>query len=1478
MGDLSDMNDSACAIPAVVTHPAEDLKVFRWTEPRGIMLRCRHNEYERKHLLKLGSFKLGRSVVPLDDRFDSEDDKQIFLKTPIVADLNFIYGKPFPSPVKKSSRKRSCAQQDVMAISSFHATPEAKKLLGNSPDAFTSCGFEIRWSSEGLQTFLHVYLKESYTYSYDNYHTADVIRKVVRYAYNRCANIVLSNLFPDIAKNLNLHPNYWSVGILVGSRENFEIFFGMLRDGRRDPPSYKLNLQELNSRLLPFQRDAVNFMIDRELHPNVQIGRLMSSVKLPIDLTSLYYFPYLGLFVRDLHMSPCAQDIRGGILADEMGLGKTVELLSLILSHTPENTPQQYAQHNGTMEGTSSSYCDGSVDCEVRACIEYIVSTIVAAEESEDLGPPKKRFCDSSAVKARSTVAGCSKSQSSSAQGVSCEICTVEFQKTVVHWSSKLDALPIRFVCPVCIADRGMTFEISATLIVVPEALLHQWFEEIRRHCKKDVVVDVYYGVGVEGYKHPAYLNSCDIVLCTYETFQKEIYYNPSSLRSWKTQFSTAGRTQNFPSPLLAVNFWRICLDESQLVASKVKAAAKMCSLLKSRYRWCVTGTPMSNSVNDLYGLMNFLGAFPYSVDAIWAHYFFYPWITKSKSSLLATLMRQIMWRNTKKDVESQLENVTRKSNLVELSFSPIEERLYFARIEESRVKMGQILYCHCSDYPRHTQLSKLPSDLVNAIFSVINDVRASILAGESHKQKKDLNCISDFRIFSPKLIIRKLFEDAKLLVVQRHRDLVLNRNALAGLYMLVEDHLGAFTWYEKSIKVHYDQLELNEQFGLGKLEDSVVLSDTKVEAPIDDAEVEDEEFADKVEDKEFTDEDVAKPIKPLSIDALQILHIASNMKELCNGVMEAKKYYEESGIEDIARERRRHYVRAEVAACVQAAKKYHHLEKSWNGRDWRFNRNRMSYVIMLDGLSDPLDFDEFKEMIPIKNLGPLKKPVTEANAFDYLLVLDEELKDLRRSYHAYCKSVNSLMEPFNLQRIVDDGDVLLDTLVPPRTHEDRFKKLIFCKHTPHPHFSYLGIGDGLIVPDGYFPEPDREKCCVCDLTECMEALQKAPINSKFMFKDKFSYEIFLMRLYRVSLLDVKNVVLPLHMQLLEWLNLGEKMVSAGRELMTAVQEWVNREREIISSCSRFEFGMKVSLPFSPRPVILSRDNLDVAITAFTDAEKHSVELVSGALSSLRYLNTLLQESQSGVVVRDCPCCYVPLDGVWVVFPCAHTVCSTCFRKLKIVVSSSEDKHLRCVTCRRPCPIDGTMYVVNKKDDLIPNIRLTVKFEHIIRLLKKLITEDPSNKILVFTSIAIVIPPFAALLKLLKLPFAVLDRGSRSKILHRFRHDDNLKILLMPLRMGANGLNLTEANHVVFMEPITETSVLSQAIGRIDRIGQRRTVTVHNFVVRGSIEEEIYKIVNNGEEQSRWTLATLCQVFEIPPLPFAEERAEPDEP
>ncbi|KAK6059272.1 hypothetical protein COOONC_03101 [Cooperia oncophora] len=419
--------------------------VLQLTELRRNVLGCRHNDYVRKQLLYLGTVELGSCHAPFDDDACLGEDRQIFIKTPLMDNWNYIYCRA-SLKMERKQRKRTDAHKKVVPMVSYRPTPEALGIFYHSPDAITSCGFEMRWSLER-----------------------------------------------SVDSSLVMHPSYWASFARQRSRENFEIFFGKLRDARQNPPSYKLNV-----------------------------------TKLPIS-DNLYYFPYLGLFVRDLDRQPYTQDIRGGILADEMGLGKTVELLALILTHTPKIRPEhlhlqameQWEEASSSSSECSDDYDDDDDYMEVRACVESMVSTIVAAEEAEELEPPRKRFCDGNGIVRKAT-----------RHGVVCELCTMKFPKSTVHWSQQLDALPIRFVCPVCIADRGLIFDISATLIVVPEALLHQWFEEIRRHCRERVVVDVYYGVGVDGYKHPAYLNSCDIVLCYVRPFKIDnITTNPSSLK-----------------------------------------------------------------------------------------------------------------------------------------------------------------------------------------------------------------------------------------------------------------------------------------------------------------------------------------------------------------------------------------------------------------------------------------------------------------------------------------------------------------------------------------------------------------------------------------------------------------------------------------------------------------------------------------------------------------------------------------------------------------------------------------------------------------------------------------------------------------------------------------------------------------------------------------------------------------------------------
>jgi SNF2 family DNA or RNA helicase len=78
--------------------------------------------------------------------------------------------------------------------------------------------------------------------------------------------------------------------------------------------------------------------------------------------------------------------------------------------------------------------------------------------------------------------------------------------------------------------------------------------------------------------------------------------------------------------------------------------------------------------------------------------------------------------------------------------------------------------------------------------------------------------------------------------------------------------------------------------------------------------------------------------------------------------------------------------------------------------------------------------------------------------------------------------------------------------------------------------------------------------------------------------------------------------------------------------------------------------------------------------------------------------------------------------------------------------------------------------------------------------------------------------------------------------------DGRHPILLISLKAGGVGLNLTAASHVFHFDRWWNPAVENQATDRAYRIGQTRTVQVHKFVVRGTLEERIDQMIEQKTE------------------------------
>ncbi len=103
--------------------------------------------------------------------------------------------------------------------------------------------------------------------------------------------------------------------------------------------------------------------------------------------------------------------------------------------------------------------------------------------------------------------------------------------------------------------------------------------------------------------------------------------------------------------------------------------------------------------------------------------------------------------------------------------------------------------------------------------------------------------------------------------------------------------------------------------------------------------------------------------------------------------------------------------------------------------------------------------------------------------------------------------------------------------------------------------------------------------------------------------------------------------------------------------------------------------------------------------------------------------------------------------------------------------------------------------------------------------------------------------------------YGATRRVQREAMIDRFQNDpEGPLLLILSLKAGGTGLNLTRANHVFHVDRWWNPAVENQATDRAFRIGQKRNVQVHKFICNGTLEERINDIIESKKQLAEQTV------------------------
>ncbi|THC95931.1 hypothetical protein EYZ11_004573 [Aspergillus tanneri] len=981
----------------------------------------------------------------------------------------------------------------------------------------------------------------------------------------------------------------------------------------------------------------------------------------------------------------------------------------------------------------------------------------------------------------------------------------------------------------------------GATLIITPPAILEQWEQEIGAHAPG---LSVFNYTGIQRHSTLSdqelveMIADYDVVLTTYNVLAREVHYSGDAP---KRNLRHEKRFEPRKTPLVQISWWRVCLDEAQMIESGVSNSAKVARLIPRRNAWAVTGTPLRKDIKDLLGLLLFLHYEPFS-GFVWNR------LCSSFRPVLARIVNAISLRHSKDRIRNELHLPPQKRVVITIPFTAVEEQRY-----------GQLFEKMCEDCGLDLSGAPLNDDWNPESLAVIEKMRSWLVRLRQtclHPAENTRRAfgISNGPLRSVAEVLEVMIDQNDVLIHADERSLLLSQLRRGQLLENAMHRQQALDLWKVSLE-HASEIvkECRDRLHAERLKNWGSSGDMVQGAMAADPESDDE--------GEETDKNTrVGAYRQRLRSALEIQHICV--------FFTGNAYYQ---------------IKTDPKLTTPDSEEFKSLEKR---EEEAYEAAKLIRKEMLNDISEKVG--RYMKIIKGKSLNgqlvdiPKMRPELYARGLEARRVFDK-LED-------FCESMNQHAEQYEAWR-----QIMVKLLLQPLIDQEDENELEgdeYEKSTKHQDEMYVYM-EALraMFADRHDALTGQKNVLIAhEVKSGLIQAQKGEGPSPKLF-----LEIMDTRSNTKpdpQLGSLRGIISELRSLTtsLEWqagggssraqseLEIAELVLqNASRMASEQGKVALNLEREVEmfrdTMNNRLEYYrqlQQISDTVAPYDEESAGKPLDETLFAEKLKQEDAIdEKISSLKAKRRYLIHLRDESGSDDFSKICVICQSGFD-VGVLTVCGHKYCKDCLRLWW-------HQHRTCPTCKKRLKANDFYQITYKPQEFvvqeektptksenrpsknfiytdigsgtlreIRNIDLDCSFGTKIDTLSRHIMwlreHDPGAKSVVFSQYKYFLEILSTAFSRFKIGYSSVD--SKDGI-HIFKSDPSLlqvECFLLHAKAHSSGLNLVNATHVFLCEPLINTAIELQAIARVHRIGQHLPTTVWMYLVNDTVEESIYDL------------------------------------